>query len=189
MKKIIALLFIFSQFYSNQNNTQSKKLPKFRSFDWNSNIEFVKENEEASYLQSFSGFGVFALSYKGKFENYSSRIDYTFKNDSLAECSYTIECGNFFEDFIKIRNSLITELGSPSFWAKSKIIFNNVWVKKNDFGTFYGPELYWQYDDGFVGMLSEKSTDGTTITIIYLHQQTIQDYGVQTVNPYDYIVE
>ncbi len=189
MKKVIVLPFIFLLIYSHHIDLQSKKLPKFRGFDWNSSSEYVKENEEASYMQSFSGFGVFALSYKGKYENYNSRIDYTFKNDSLVECSYIILCDDFFSDFLKIRNSLIKELEKPDFWAKSKIRLNNVWIKKNDFGSFYGPELYWQFDDGFVGMLSEKSDGETTITIIYLHQQTIHDYGVQKVNPHDYIVE
>ncbi len=189
MKKIIVLTFICSSVVLSQNNSEKKKLPNFRGFDWNSKIEFVKENENASYMQSFSGFGVFALTYNGKFGDYNSRIDFTFKDNSLTEGSYVITTDNFFEDFVKIRDMLINDLGKPNFWAKSKLSSNNIWIKKNDFGDFYGPELYWQYGDGFIGMLSEKSEDETLITIVYFYQQTIEDYGVQSVNPYDFIVD
>ena len=59
-----------------------KELTGFRNSKWGSAVNEVKSSEKEYYLQSFSGFGVYALSYTSRFAGLRTRIDYTFKKGS-----------------------------------------------------------------------------------------------------------
>ena len=92
-----------------------KILPEFRNVKWNSSLKDVREKETAHYLQTFYGFGIEALSYKGKIAGLDARIDYDFKDKKLSERSYRIISeDNFKGDFLLLLNFLENRYGKPN---------------------------------------------------------------------------
>ena len=176
LKLFLILIFLFS--YSFSQNKKESKLPAFRHFEWGASPEKVKENESARYLQTFSGFGTYALSFRGEFLELDSRIDFSFKDSMLVEGSYQIGSDFTYEkDFIKIRDHFTKLFGKPAYWAITKFDSKPRWIRQSDLGSFRGPELFWEFDDGFIAMQSSKYIEEITITVLYVHNQKINEYG------------
>lgn len=157
---------------------QKSKLPQFRNFEWTASPDIVRKNETAKFLQSFEGFGVYALSYRSEFIGMSARADFTFKENKLSEGLYQIQSDlTYKEDFIKIKNHLTKLYGKPKYWAIKQIESEQVWVKETDLGTFRGPELFWEFEDGFIAIHSSRFIDEITIKVLYVYNQKISKYG------------
>ncbi|OGU36130.1 MAG: hypothetical protein A2068_12180 [Ignavibacteria bacterium GWB2_35_6b] len=157
---------------------QKNKIPQFRNFEWETSPEIIRKNEEAKFLQSFEGFGVFALSFRGNFIGLNARIDFTFKDKKLVEGSYQIQSDlSYEEDFIKIENHLSKLYGKPKYWAIRKFDSDRHWVKETDLGTFRGPELFWEFGNGFIAIHSSRFIDEITIKVLYVYNQKISEYG------------
>jgi hypothetical protein len=154
-------------------NIFCQELTGFRNAPWGSSVNEVKNMETESYMQSFQGFGIYAISYKGKVAGLTAWIDYTFINDKLIEGSYLFEPpGNFGDDFNKLRIFLVSGYGNPDFRAGP----DSIWIKVTDYGRFKGPELYWQFNNGFIALIASKFNDEITIIILYSNR-SIEEYN------------
>jgi len=153
-------------------------LPEFRNVKWGCSLRNVEEKETAHYLQKFSGFGIEALSYEGNIVGMNARIDYTFKNKKLTEGSYTvISKYNFVEDFRTLLSFLKNHYGKPEYRSGPIYTSDSVWIKTDDFGTYLGPAFYWLFEDGFIGLVSEKFKEEISITILFVHDLTVDEYN------------
>ena len=157
-----------------------KILPEFRNVKWNSSLKDVREKETAHYLQTFYGFGIEALSYKGKIAGLDARIDYDFKDKKLSEGSYRIISeDNFKEDFQTLLIFLENQYGKPGFRAGPLYTFDSVWIKTNDHDLYAGPSIYWVFKNGFIGLISQKYKEEITLTILYVYNSAIDEYNLQ----------
>lgn len=153
-------------------------LPEFRGVKWNSSLNEVKEKETAYYLQTFHGFGIEALSYKGKIAGLDARIDYDFKNKKFTEGSYRIISDeNFKEDFQTLFNFLENLYGKPDLRSGPFYTSDSVWIKINDYETYVGPSIYWEFKDGFIGLISQKYKEEITLIVLYAYNTTIEEYN------------
>ena len=153
-------------------------LPEFRDIKWSASLSDVEEKETAQYLQKFSGFGIEALSYEGTIAGMKARIDYTFKNHKFTEGSYTvISKDNFRGDFLTLLSFLQNRYGNPGY--RSGLIYSSdsVWIKIDNFGTYVGPAYYWVFYDGFIGLVSEKSGEEISLTILFVLDLTVDEYN------------
>lgn len=158
-------------------------LSTFRGISWGSSPEFVRDNETAAYMQSFKGFGIYAISYSGNFAGYKARIDYSFKDNQLHEGSYSFEnFDNILRTFTRLKNELVSIYGSPNYWANKLITSDNIWIKINDYGKFKGPELYWEFSNGFIALHASRFKDKQTLTILFVHKKKISDYNSNKLN-------
>lgn len=172
------LVFLLIMWGNCAYGMQKSKLPNFRNFEWETSPEFVRQNETAKFQQSFKGFGVYALTYRSEFIGMSARVDFTFKENKLSEGLYQIQSDlNYKEDFIKIKNHLTKLYGKPNFWAIKQIESEQVWIKETDLGTFRGPELFWEFENGFIAIQSSRFVDEITIKVLYVYNQKISEYG------------
>ena len=182
MKIWIISLIIFSCFFidsfAKDLPDSTLVFPKFRNISWNTSIEVVKEKESAYYLQEFSGFGIVTLSYKDKIAGVEARVDYTFKNDRLIEGTYIIKPGDSFKKiFVLLSEYLRKEIGKPDYRSGPLYSSDTLWIKENDYGRFSGPSFYWVFIDGFISLLSQKFEDDITVTVLYAHGSSIENYA------------
>lgn len=153
-------------------------LPEFRSIKWGSSLKNVQEQETAHYLQTFSGFDIEALTYKGNIAGLDARIDYTFRKEKLSEGSYTvISKDNFREDLLKLLSFLGENYGKPGYGSGPLYTSDSVWIKLNDYGKYIGPAFYWEFRDGFIGLISQKFKEEVTLTILFVSDLTIEEYN------------
>jgi hypothetical protein len=158
-----------------------EKLTQFRGSPFGSSPSEVKSMETAPSLQSFSGWGIYALSYTGRFAGMQARIDYTFADDKLIEGSYILEPGDDYVDaFCLCRDKISEESGNPNSWAIAVISHDNIWHKKNDFGLYEGPQLFWIFEKGFIALHSSKFNDKITITVLFSGREGIGDYNAES---------
>jgi hypothetical protein len=156
----------------------SKELTGFRNFPWGSSIYEVKSLETENYLQTFIGFGVYALSYKSRIAGLTTRIDYTFKRGRLIEGSYSFHSAGYFkQDFNKLKDFLIAEYSEPDLKAGPLIESDSVWIKVTEYGRYKGPELYWLFSNGFIALVASKFEDEITLTILYTNDKSIEEYN------------
>jgi len=188
MKKFIPVftkiyLFVFFNILFIDSNILSQtvisgELKGFRGYNWGISLDYVKSTETESYLQSFHGFGIDALSYKGEIAGLTARIDYSFKDRKLFEGTYTINPVNEIrDDFNKLKFFLTDEYGKPNFRAGQSINSDSIWIKINDYGKYKGPELFWKFSNGFIGLIAVKFEDDITITVLYSKGNSIEEYG------------
>ena len=155
-----------------------KDLSGFRGVEWGSKMDKVKATVTESYLQSFHGFGIDALSYRGYIDGLTARIDYSFKDGKLFEGTYIINPGDDFKiDFKKLKSFLSDKYGKADFKAGLSIESDSVWIKVSDYGKFRGPELYWKFNNGFIGLIASKFEDDITISVLYSSEKSIENYG------------
>ena len=153
-------------------------LPEFRGKKWDSSLNEVKEKETAYYLQTFHGFGIEALSYKGKIAGLDARIDYDFKNNKLIESSYRIiSDDNFKEDYSTLFNFLGNLYGKPDLRSGISYESDSVWIKTTDYNMYIGPSIYWVFNNGFIGLISQKYKEEITLIVLYVHNITIEEYN------------
>lgn len=177
---IIIFTFSVADLYAFKLNDSTLTLPDFRDVEWNCSMDDVRENETARYLQSFSGFGIEALSFRGSISGLEARIDYTFKNENFIEGSYTVISENTFQDnFQTLLTFLENRYGKPGYRSGLNYNSDSVWNKINDYGSYTGPSLYWVFNNGFIGLISEKYKDEITLTILYAFETTIDEYNSQ----------
>ena len=179
--KLAFTLILISLFFSSgspQNKSDKNKLLKgFRGVEWGASKHKVKSVVKDYYLQSFSGFGIEALSYKGRIAGIEARIDYNFKDNKLVDGLYSINPNSsFHKDFKVLRNFLIEQYGEPDTKAGPDIDSSSVWIKENNYGRFRGPELYWSFKNGFIGLHASKFKDDITITVIYVEGKTVEEF-------------
>jgi hypothetical protein len=173
---LLNILFVDCNIFS--QTIISRELKGFRGSDWGSSINKVKEAEKEDYLQSFHGFGIDALSYSGGIAGLNARIDYSFKDNKLFEGTYTINPEDDIKfGFNKLERYLIGEYGKPNFRAGKSINSDSIWINVNDYGKFSGPELFWKFDNGFVGLIASKFENDITITVLYSNDKSIEEYG------------
>jgi len=153
-------------------------LPEFRNVKWGSSLRDVEEKETAHYLQTFSGFGIEALSYEGNIAGLDARIDYTFKNKKFTEGSYTvISKDTFRENFLTLLSFLENRYGRPGYSSGPFYTSDSVCIKINDFGMCMGPSIYWVFKNGFIGLISEKFKEEITLTILFASALTVDEYN------------
>jgi len=153
-------------------------LPEFRNANWGCSLRDVEERETAQYLQTFSGFGIEALSYEGNIAGLGARIDYTFKNKKFTEGSYTvISKDTFREDFLTLLSFLENRYGKPGYSSGPFYTSDSVWIKINDFGMCIGPSFYWVFKNGFIGLISQKFKEEITLTILFASDLTVDEYN------------
>ena len=150
----------------------------FRGIEWGSSLDKVKSLETSTYMQSFHGFGIDALSYEGDIAGLDARIDYSFKDGELFEGTYSIYPGDLFKaEFNKLKKYLIDNYGRPNYKAGRSIDMDSVWIKVTDYGEFKGPELYWKFKNGFIALIASKFDEDITITVLYTNSKSIEEYG------------
>ena len=169
--------------------TEFDSIPSFRGFEWGTSIEEVKSKELANYMQTFMGFGVHIMSFSTAVADFDAVLDYVFEDSILVEASYCFEIESFPESFKKLKDYFINKLGSPFYWANSHPDYDIDWAEESDNGICRGPEIYWEYLNGFIGMIAEKYKEDITLTILYVHQKTINEYGKYVIYPYSEILE
>lgn len=182
MKAGIILTIILSCFFidaiARDLPDSTLELPQFRNIPWGSSMKEVREKEEAHYLQYFSGFGVTALSFKDKITGIETRIDYTFKEDKLIEGSYIVISGEYYKkDFVELLKFVIKDYGQPEYRSGKNYIEDTVWIKENDYGSFSGPSYYWEFKNGFIGLISKKFKEEITITLLFVNGSSIGKYA------------
>ena len=155
-----------------------KELTGFRNSKWGSAVNEVKSSEKEYYLQSFSGFGVYALSYTSRFAGFRTRIDYTFKKGKLVEGTYSFNpSGDIRSDFKKLQKTLISKYGKPSFEVGPLIDSAFVWIQLTKYGRYKGPELYWKFSNGFIALVASKFENDITFTILFSNSKSIEEYN------------
>ena len=158
----------------------TESLPEFRNIEWESSVEDVRKRETAKYLQSFSGFGTKALSFRENIEGLDVRIDYVFRDNKLIEGSYTvISDDNFRNDFKTLKEFLENQFGSPDYRSGSFYTSDSVWIRISKAGHYTGPSFYWVFNNGFIGLISEKFREEISISVLYAYGQTIDTYNAQ----------
>lgn len=173
---LLNLLLINSDIFSQTD--LSGELKGFRGYNWGISLDYVKTKETGSFLQSFHGFGIDAFSYKGDIAGLTARIDYSFKDGKLFEGTYTINPEDAIKrTFKKLEKYLSNELGKPNFRAGRLIDSDSIWIKYNDYGKYKGPELFWKFSNGFVGLIASRFEDDITITVLYSNGKSIEEYG------------
>jgi len=182
IRKVILSFIISASFVTNliafTLPDSIRTLPEFRRIKWNTSLNEVKEKETAYYLQTFHGFGIEALSYKGKIAGLDARIDYDFKNKKFTEGSYrVISDYNFKEDYSTLFNFLVNLYGKPDRRSGFLYTSDSVWIKTNDYGIYAGPSLYWEFKDGFIGLISQKYKEEITLIVLYAYNVTIEEYN------------
>ena len=184
---IILILTLCEALYS-QNSGKLEYMPKFRECEWGEKFVDVRANEVETYLQTTYGFGQKILSYTTKIAGYKARVDYVFKDERLVEGIYEIKVDSFEVAFDEIRQFYIEKLDYPVYWSGSHPLTKTNW-KGNENGLCRGPEIYWEYFDGFIAIVAEKYKQEITISILYVYDKTIVDYGKYVVFPYKNITE
>lgn len=188
-KNIVVFFLInmlFPGFYTYSQTGLSRELTGFRGSEWGSSMDKVKAKVTESYLQSFHGFGIDALSYKGKIAGLTARIDYSFKDNKLIEGNYIIKPHDDFKTNFKILEKFLTnEYGNPNFKAGNSISSDSIWIRITKYGKFKGPELFWKFNDGFIGLIALKFEDDITITVLYSGGRSIEEYGSDRLIPAD----
>lgn len=182
-KIYIFIIIIFTNSYSQQYG-KFEKLPEFRNFIWGESIENVRSIELLKYMQESMGFGEEVLSYYGKITGIDARVDYVFKSGKLVEGIYEITVENFDDEFEKVKTHFINKYDYPIYWANAHPNTNINWTDSDKNGFCRGPEIYWDYVDGFLAIITEKYNEEITITILFAHEKTIKDYGKYVKYPY-----
>lgn len=183
ISKLFILLLLWECTYS-QVTTQVDSIPNFRSVEWGESIDGVRSMEIAQYDQSYIGFGVYILTFHDKHLGYESKIDYVFDDDKLIEAFYTIETKSFISDYKNIKDYYIKRFGKPSYWASSHPDASIDWAWENEEDYCRGPEIYWEFCNGFLAIISERYKETISITILYAHNKTIEEYGKFVIYPY-----
>ena len=175
IKYLLIQLVVFPLIIFSQTDSE---LTGFRNSPFGSSPGEVKHSESASMLQSFSGWGIYALSFEGRFAGRDSRIDYTFVHNKLIEGSYILEPGDDYLNVFKLcRTEISKEYGRPHNWAVAEINQNNIWQKKNNFELYDGPQLFWLFTKGFIVLHSSKFKNKITVTILFSGKEGIGDYN------------
>ena len=97
---------------------------------------------------------------------------------------FEIEVDSFEIVYEKIKEFYIRKLDYPIYWAGSHPNTEVNWEGDSK-GLCRGPEIYWEYFDGFIAIIAEKYLDEITISILYAYDKTIVDYGKYVTFPYN----
>ena len=181
---IILISLFFSSNFSQDKPNKDKPLKGFRGIEWGTPKNKVKSIVQDYYLQSYSGFGIEALCYKGKIAGLETRIDYNFKNNKLVDGLYSIKSNSsFHQDFILLRDFLIKEYGKPDIKVGPDIDSASVWIKENNYGRYRGPELFWSFKNGFVGLHASRFKDDITINVLFVEGKTVEEFYKESLVP------
>lgn len=184
--RIAAVIMIYTTVVAQSKIENPDSLAGFRGFDWNSSLESIRSNEKSGYMQTSITLNKKVLSFSGEVENIKTRIDFVFEDDKLIEGSYSFDdLEDIKKVFYSIRNFIVKDYGHPDFGAVGRIDTDKIWVKVNNYGLFRGPELYWQFLNGFIAMLSSKYEDNITLTVLFVHNKTIKQYSEEILMPVD----
>ena len=184
---LLILIHFFSAILYAQDSDKLEVVPKFRGMEWGESINSVKSKEILQYMQTTRGFGEEIISYKGETAGIDARIDYIFRDNKLVEGLYEIAVDSFEVDFEIVKNYYFKQLDYPNYWASSHPNTEINWIG-NENGLCRGPEMYWEYFNGFIAVIAEKFRDEITISRIFVHDKTILDYGKYVTYPYSKMV-
>lgn len=186
MKAVIFLilsLFSFSAF-PQLNKSGTGGLNGFRGIPWGAPKDTVKIKETNEYLQSFKGFGIESISYRGTVSGLDCRIDYTFREGKLTEGMYSlVPQGSLRDDFKLLYEYLSGSYGMPRYMSGRSINDAEIWIKKNNYGRFQGPALYWIFNNGFIALQAARFKDDIKINIIFAAGKNIAEYGSDNIVP------
>jgi hypothetical protein len=170
---IIFPLFIYSQ--------TDSVLSGFRNSPFGSSPNEVMSRETAPSLQSFSGWGIYALSFEGKFVGRDARIDYTFVDNKLIEGSYILDPeDDYLNTFLDCREIISKVYGKPNKWAVTEIDQDVIWHKLSNLGLYEGPQLFWLFNKGFIVLHSSKFKNKITVTVLFSSRNDISDYNAKS---------
>ena len=177
-QQFIIFFFLIEYTISFCQLNKLKDLTGFRNSKWGSTVNEVKSSEHEYYLQSFSGFGIYSLSYTSRFAGLKTRIDYTFKNGKLVEGTYTFKPnGDAKSDFKLLQSNLISDYGEPTIKVKPYIDYDSIWVEVTKYGRYRGPELYWKFNNGFIALIASKFEEDITLVILFSNSKSIEEYN------------
>jgi hypothetical protein len=178
----IFLLVLLDSF--SQSSGKLTYISKFRGYEWGESINSIRSKEILKYMQTTKGFGEEILSYQGQTAGLDARVDYIFRDGKLVEGLYEIEVDSFEIEFEIIKDYYFEKLDYPNYWASSHPNTEINWVGDEVNTLCRGPEMYWEYYDGFIAIVTEKYKNEITISIIYVYDKTILDYGKYVTYPY-----
>lgn len=188
----ILIFLIFPLFclsiFSQTNKINSNRLEGFRGIPWGVSKDSVRNKENAEYLQSFKGFGIESLSYKGEIAGLECRVDYTFRDGKLAEGMYSFKPKELKSDYLLLYDFIAKSYGKPKYMSGRSINARDVWIKENNYGRFRGPELYWSFSNGFIALQAARFKEDININIIFAAGKTIEEYGSENIVPSDNFV-
>jgi hypothetical protein len=185
---VISMVALFNSEDKSQNSNKYEYLPEFRGSKWGLTVSNIREIEKEPYLQTTIGFGQKIVSFEGEIAGFRARIDYVFKENKLVEGMYQVKADSFKNVFESLKEFYIDKLDYPVYWSVSHPNTEIQW-KGDENGLCRGPEIYWEYLDGFIAIISEKYKGEFTISILYVHEKTIADYGKYVLFPYKIITE
>lgn len=163
----------------------------FRNVSWGESPEEVKKKEKAKYLQVSKGWDLYTLTYQGEIAGFPARIDYTFRNDSLIEGSYSIQqVQSFYQLLSVIKNFLLDLYGKPDYANVNALNSDSVWTAGNPGILYNGPQYFWEFTNGFISLYSSKfitsdQMEQIAITILYVPDTKISEYSDSRLVPID----
>lgn len=163
----------------------------FRGIKWGVSAAQVKQMEKAQYMQESKGLGFSVLSFRGDIAGLTARIDYTFRNDSLAEASYSIqEVDSFSQKMSAVKNFLSSIYGGADYANINALDSDSLWTIENPGILYKGPQFLWEFINGFICQYSSKfipssGREEITITVLYVPYTKISEYSESRLIPLD----
>jgi hypothetical protein len=190
MCKKFFLLLIFCQSFLFPQKDQDSILG-FREINWGVSAGYVKQMEQAQYMQESKGMGFSVLSFMGDIAGLPARIDYTFRNDSLTEASYSIQkVDSFSQKMSTVKNFLAGLYGKPVYANINALDTDSLWTVENPGILYNGPQYFWEFANGFICQYSSKfipssGKEEKTITVLYVPFTKISEYSESRLIPLD----
>jgi hypothetical protein len=187
--KILLLLWLAQSILICQYDSDS--LTGFRNIRWGTSQSEVRNQEKESYLQESKAWGLSTLSFAGEIAGFSSRIDYTFKENRLIEGSYSLNKIQSFDDsFARLYNFISELYGLPHCSNINAINRDSLWTAINPGVLYNGPQYFWDFYNGFISLLSSKfitaaGTEEITIIVLYVSGTKIEEYSDARLIPLD----
>jgi hypothetical protein len=188
-KKLFLLLIFCQSLLFPQKDRDS--ILGFRGIKWGVSAVQVKQMEQALYMQESKGLGFSVLSFRGDIAGLPARIDYTFRNDSLAEASYSIQkVDSFSQKISAVRNFFSDLYGRADYANINAFDSDSLWTIENPGILYNGPQYFWEFANGFICQYSSKfipssGREEITITILYVPYTKISDYSESRLIPLD----
>ena len=150
--------------------------PQFRNLDWGTNIQTVKQKEEARFVVQKDNH----LEYMSTLGNYHAGLEYSFTiNGKLMGAKYIIDnhfghTQNYFDEY-NFFSKLLTEKYGKA--AKSTIFTSQENAKKENLHLMllkdgkYSQETQWETSDMAIKLMLYGTTDNGILTIHYVSKK------------------
>jgi len=184
------LLILFCQPLNFSQKDQDSILG-FRGIKWGVSAAQVKQMEQAQFMQTSKGLGFSVLSFMGDIAGFPARIDYTFRNDSLTEASYSIQKVDSFSKVMSAINKFISDFYGRADYININVLdSDSLWTIENPGILYKGPQYFWEFANGFICQYSSKfipssGKEEITITVLYVPFTKISEYSESRLIPLD----